>query len=939
MDSTVVDLDLTGPLPGSLDVADAAWVEAVLWLHGRPLGRVDVPRLGRRVYRRGVARRAVRRFGDRILRESVRNALATAAFEALGAATLPGLPTVRTPVEPGQLTVMIGTGGPLSANLDRCLAALMASDMPPAEVIVVGGDRSVHGPTRWRAGNARPVSESPALRDAQDRWSSAAVPVRWLWESSRDPSAARRQALESTRSPLVAFVDESVRVDGHWVEAVCRAFQDHPNAAVVTGSILPDGASNEFGRIASATVERMARQDPFAGIARCRRPDASLPRTWFNVLPFGTGMAVAYRTDALLAMGGFDHVAAGRAAETARHFDLLLQTLESGRCAVREPAASCRVNGAPSLADAAAEARVTASACSSALVTAAARTPRRIIGIMLVAQWFVRTALGDVVRGRGAARSIAWARLCGHLAGMAGAGLGLVRPRSPRPRPARGASPTMASSDGPFREGRIVPIDLALAADDDPRACDAGELLAKASSVPVANVLATWRGHVLGVVEIVNAHTPVTLEQVRCAVIDRHWDTLLVRFLGHAPGEPHEVDGSSLSDRAARAAESAARVMGQFLETGEHADADGGTSHPAPFDRDISIVIPSRDRPDDLRECLQSVLAQETERRVEVIVVDNHPESGVTPPVVAEFPGVRLLSERRQGSAYARNRGLLACRGSIVVCVDDDVVVSAGWLERILAPFADQAIDVVTGNVVPFRLDTEAERLSETFTSLSAGGEAFRVDGEWFHASPAAIQAWDFGVSANMAARSRVFGDPAVGLFAESLGPGTPVGAGEDPYFVYRVVKAGYGLRYCPDAWVWHRHRRTLRGLHRQVYNYAKSAVGYYLITGFRHGDIRSRMSLFGGLQRHDCRRLIAALRGRIDVPVWMVLTEIAGHVAGGFAYLLSERRRRSLERDPSSQATPPALPDRSAEPARDRGEPWAIGDGPAKAPGGIAGG
>ena len=111
----------------------------------------------------------------------------------------------------------------------------------------------------------------------------------------------------------------------------------------------------------------------------------------------------------------------------------------------------------------------------------------------------------------------------------------------------------------------------------------------------------------------------------------------------------------------------------------------------------------------------------------------------------------------------------------------------------------------------------------------------------------------------------------------------------------------------------------------RQVYNYAKSAAGYYLVTGFRHGDTRSRMSLFGGLQRHDCRRLMAALRGRIDVPVWMVLTEIAGHLAGGFSYLASDQRRRWLAHDPSHPSIPSALPDRSQRLEQDRLEPWAI--------------
>ena len=175
-----------------------------------------------------------------------------------------------------------------------------------------------------------------------------------------------------------------------------------------------------------------------------------------------------------------------------------------------------------------------------------------------------------------------------------------------------------------------------------------------------------------------------------------------------------------------------------------------------------------------------------------------------------------------------------------------------------------------------------------------------------------------------------------MGLFAESLGPGTPIGAGEDPYFFYRVLKAGYRLQYLSDVWVWHKHRSTSRHLRRQVYNYAKSAVGYHTMTLLRDGDQRSRASLLGGLQQHYVRRLVAAARGRIDVPVSLVAVEIAGHVAGGFSFAASELRRRILARDPAFPATPPALPARPtddyAAAVHDAAEPWALGPGSAAA-------
>jgi O-antigen biosynthesis protein len=79
----------------------------------------------------------------------------------------------------------------------------------------------------------------------------------------------------------------------------------------------------------------------------------------------------------------------------------------------------------------------------------------------------------------------------------------------------------------------------------------------------------------------------------------------------------------------------------------------------------VSVVVATLDRPADLRSCIRCLVAQVSHRTVEIIVVDNNPSSGLTPPVVAEFPGVRLVDEPRRGLAYARNRGFVMSHGSI----------------------------------------------------------------------------------------------------------------------------------------------------------------------------------------------------------------------------------------------------------------------------------
>jgi GT2 family glycosyltransferase len=257
------------------------------------------------------------------------------------------------------------------------------------------------------------------------------------------------------------------------------------------------------------------------------------------------------------------------------------------------------------------------------------------------------------------------------------------------------------------------------------------------------------------------------------------------------------------------------------------AEADSQPNLPAAVS--ASVVVATRDRPDDLRGCLRGLVALDSPRRVEIVVVDNHPTSGLTPPVVAEFPGVVLVDEPRRGLAYARNAGVLAARGDLVVTTDDDVTTPPDWLEKLVAPFVRDDIVAVTGAILPLELETEAQHLFEAYGGLGHGFEPREADEQWSaHAFPRAIPTWELGATANAAFRASLFADPRVGLFDEALGAGTPTGCSEDTYLFYKILKAGYAIRYEPAAYLWHRHRTEQAELRRQLYDYSKGHVALH---------------------------------------------------------------------------------------------------------------
>jgi glycosyltransferase involved in cell wall biosynthesis len=207
----------------------------------------------------------------------------------------------------------------------------------------------------------------------------------------------------------------------------------------------------------------------------------------------------------------------------------------------------------------------------------------------------------------------------------------------------------------------------------------------------------------------------------------------------------------------------------------------------------VSIIVPSFDRPQQLRHALQSLTRQKSNRPIEIIVIDNHPQSRLTPPIVAEFAGVKLISERRQGASYARNSGICASTGEIVVAVDDDTTMPEYWLERLLGPFMHSNVDAVTGNILPLELETESQKLFESSGGLGRGDIPWQADLAWFNSFKfQCAPMWLLGGTANAAFRAAVFRNPSVGLFDEVLGPGTPTGMSEDMYMFYRVIKAEF---------------------------------------------------------------------------------------------------------------------------------------------------
>ena len=300
----------------------------------------------------------------------------------------------------------------------------------------------------------------------------------------------------------------------------------------------------------------------------------------------------------------------------------------------------------------------------------------------------------------------------------------------------------------------------------------------------------------------------------------------------------------------------------------------------------ISVVVCTRERPDDLKVCLQSLQALDPAPD-EIVVVDNAPTSDATRQVVEAMPEVRYVLEPRPGLSAARNAGLRAARGELVAFTDDDVRVHPSWVGRLRSAFSEPDIDAVTGLILPAELETAAQLF---FERHHAGfGSEFRAldfdTGFFERMRRHAVPVWQLGAGANMAFRRRVFEE--LGGFDERLGAGAS-GCSEDSEIWYRILAAGGRCRYEPTAVVHHVHRRDPEGLDHQMYQYMRGHITALLAQYEKHRDAGNLRRAFLTLPAYYGRGLVRWARRKPGVPP--SLREQARGTLAGFGYYLRHR-------------------------------------------------
>lgn len=134
-----------------------------------------------------------------------------------------------------------------------------------------------------------------------------------------------------------------------------------------------------------------------------------------------------------------------------------------------------------------------------------------------------------------------------------------------------------------------------------------------------------------------------------------------------------------------------------------------------------------------------------------------------------------------------------------------------------------------------------------------------------------------------------------IGLFSESLGPGTPARAGDDKDVFYRVLAAGYRIAYDPARIIWHRHRGDWSALLRALEDYGVAEVAYSGRALLAHRDVGVLIvwRWWAGHFAGETRRAVGRRPGRL--PLALTARELRGVLKGPWSAARSVRSRAGI--------------------------------------------
>lgn len=324
---TVAEIELTEPatvtyVSVATPIEDSRTPQALVLvrLHARPVGTIVVDAPAGMVNASSCAEAAWASLGT-----SLRSHLASDGLPADQPAGLPigrDIPQCRRDepaTDPPLISVVVATRE-RPRSLAMCLDSLSRMDYPNYEVVVVDNAPATNATASLVAGRAEEN-------------------LSYVREPRRGLAAAHNCGLERATGVIVAFTDDDVILDRRWLTEISRGFRAAaPNVACVTGLIMPAELQTQaqlmletHGHFGKGFEQR---------VVNCGTHRPADPLFPFTTGKLGSGANMAFRTDRLHQLGGFDPATGtGTTARGGDDLAAFFSVLAAGYSLVYQPTA------------------------------------------------------------------------------------------------------------------------------------------------------------------------------------------------------------------------------------------------------------------------------------------------------------------------------------------------------------------------------------------------------------------------------------------------------------------------------------------------------------------------------------------------------------------------------------------------------------------------
>ena len=221
----------------------------------------------------------------------------------------------------------------------------------------------------------------------------------------------------------------------------------------------------------------------------------------------------------------------------------------------------------------------------------------------------------------------------------------------------------------------------------------------------------------------------------------------------------------------------------------------------------FSLIIPVFNRPDEIRELLESLLHQSYDKSYEIVIVEDG-SLNTSKNVIEDYKdklNITYLFKNNTGPGDSRNYGMRRAGGNYFIILDSDCIIPVNYLENVATSLNTKYVDCFGGPDAAHHTFSNVQKaINYAMTSiLTTGG----IRGNRKAVDKFQPRSFNMGISKEAFEASGGFGN---------------IHPGEDPDLSMRLWEKGYETKLIREAFVYHKRRISFNKFFSQVKKFGK---------------------------------------------------------------------------------------------------------------------